>query len=93
VCVPALCDAYDFWRTCAPDAQYTVRHSWQFPRQLHLTISINKWKIVDPYFQALRNKVEKSKKTIFLYEDGNFESDTREDEGGVPTKSMNRAAK
>jgi hypothetical protein len=58
----------------------TLQQRWalvsdtQCPRQLHLTISTNKQKIMGPYFQALRNKLGNSKKTILLYEDDNFVS-------------------
>jgi hypothetical protein len=61
----------------------TLRQRWtlvsdtQCVRQLRLTISINKRKIVDLYFQALRSKLGNSTKLIFLYEDGSFESATR----------------
>ena len=58
----------------------TLQQRWalvsdtQCPRELHLTISTNKRKIMGPYFQALRNKLGNSKKTILLYEDDNFVS-------------------
>jgi hypothetical protein len=65
--------------------------------QLRLSININKWKMVESLFQAVRNKLGDSKKNarqktaVMLYGNAKFAAAGNGEEGGVQTRSMKRA--